>query len=83
MKIKDEFLTTHNEGTVKVSLEMGESASESSLSLTSWNGVLRGQKAFSGEPGVWTFASWLDGRAGRIDPQAVGDMVVICRYTAT
>jgi hypothetical protein len=92
LKVKQEFAESHNESTVKMTLEAGDTAPtptgaepadpEDILAVTPWHGALRAGKAFSDPPGTWTLNAWLDD-GEHLDPAAVEDLLVICSYSVT
>jgi hypothetical protein len=83
MKVGSQFAATHNERTVKLSLEKGTAASAQALPISSWNGLLHAEKAGSGDPGDWTLTAWLEstGVHSRLDAEAVEEIMVVCHYT--
>jgi hypothetical protein len=83
VKVQPEFAITHNESSLKLSLEAGAAASDTSLTLAPWNGLLRAGKSPAGSPGDWTLTAWLEPVAGthaRLDPNAIQDILVVSRY---
>jgi hypothetical protein len=83
VQVKPEFVSTHNESSLKLSLKAGAGASSLPLTLVPWNGLLRAEESPSGLPGSWTLTAWLEPVAGthtRVDPNAIQDIVVVCRY---
>ena len=84
VEIGPTFAGDYNESTLKLSLQAGTTASNNPLNLASWNGLLRAAKSPAGRPGDWTLTAWLDaGNAEhqRLDPDAIKDIQVLCRYT--
>src|SRR5207249_11401950 len=59
VKVKNAFIGTHNDSTVKTSLQPGTVASTTSLKVTAWNVLLRAEKNPAGALGNWTLAVWL------------------------
>lgn len=89
VKVKPEFANTHNESTLKLSLEAGTAASNNPMNLAvwnGWNGLLRAAKSPAGSPGEWTLTAWRDMGGGaheRLDPNAIQDIMVVCHYTCS
>jgi hypothetical protein len=86
VKIKPEFTGDHNESTLKLSLEAGDAVSNTELALAPWNGLLRAEKKPVGSPGNWTLTSWLGSAVAvhkPLDPDAIQDILVVCRYKCT
>jgi hypothetical protein len=90
VKVKPDFVDTHNDATVKLTLSAGNTAPTSAnhqssdlLSLAPWNGLLRAEKTFNQTPGNWTMNAWLDDGNGpsRLEPNAIAYFVVLCQYT--
>jgi hypothetical protein len=84
-----EFATTHNETTLKLSLEPGTIPSTNSLPLSPWNGLLRATKSKPSEEDLageeldnWILAGWLEHSTGRrIHPDAIEDVLLVCHYS--
>jgi hypothetical protein len=86
VKVKQGFANT-----LKLSLEAGTSASNSPLTLTSWNSLLRGTKSPAGALGNWTLTAWSEAPGApppppppphlRLDPDAIEDIALVCSYT--
>ncbi len=86
MKIKPEFSVSHNDSTLKLSLQAGAAASTNPLALSTWNKLLRTAESPGGPLGDWTLTAWLDTGGGlkeRLDPNAIQDILVVCRYTCS
>jgi hypothetical protein len=86
VKIRPEFASTHNESTVKLSLEAGTDASANPLEIKPWNGLLRtATESPAGALGNWTLTGWLQepgvNTHERIDPKAIEDILVVCHYS--
>ena len=64
VKVKSKFANSHNEATVKLSMEAGATVSNNELTLVPWNGLFRAVKTPSSSPGNWTLTSWLDSGNG-------------------
>src|SRR5438105_1791399 len=60
VKVNQEFSTSHNESTLKLSLQAGSNASTIALVLSAWNGLLQTEEPHGGPLGDWTMAAWLD-----------------------
>lgn len=89
VKVKQEFSDSHNESTLKLALAAGATAPTSGtatstdiLQLMLWNGLLRTSKDFNNPPppGAFTLNAWLNA-SDRLDPNAIQDILVVCRYT--
>jgi len=80
-----EFTSTHNESTLKLSLEAGTDASANPEPLKSWNGLLRATKSSTGGLGNWTLTGWQqepeDDKHNHIDPNAIEDILLVCHYS--
>ncbi|WP_186764389.1 neuraminidase-like domain-containing protein [Pistricoccus aurantiacus] len=88
VKVRPEFAATHNEGTLKVTLEPGAVATPGAapIALTSWNGLLRADVPAGSAPGDWTMSAWLapgGGARTRLSQGALEDVVLICTCTCT
>jgi hypothetical protein len=86
VKVKPEFSASHNKSTLKLSLKTGAAASETPLAVSEWNELLRTAESPGGSPGNWTLTAWLDtgdGVAKRLDPDAIQDILAVCRYTCS
>lgn len=74
-----------NETTMKIALAPGATApgpGGETLSLSNWNGLVRGTKnSLSNAPGNFTLNAWLNSGA-HVDPNAIQDIILVCRYTA-
>jgi Tc toxin complex TcA C-terminal TcB-binding domain/Neuraminidase-like domain len=91
VQVEGAFAGMYKADTLKFALAPGNSAAPpttvqpgDTLSLADWNGLLRGEKAFTfnNAPGNWTLNGWLN--AGeRLDPNAIEDIVVVCHYAIT
>ena len=92
VKVRAEFVSAHNENTLKLSLEPGTDPSANPLEAlppSTWNGVLRATKLpegeLTGELGDWTLTEWQElvegGTYDRIDPNAIEDNLVVCHYS--
>ena len=83
VKVKPEFCVSHNDSTMQLSLQAGEAATVP-LTLSTWNELLRTAESPGGSPGDWTLTAWLDAGGGvtqHLDPNAIQDMLLVCRYT--
>jgi hypothetical protein len=86
IKVATEFVGTHNQSTLTVSLEQGTSTSGTAMSMSDWNGLLFAQKENIGwqtptvaEGSEWTLTAWRD-TTQRVDPSALEDIYVVGRY---
>jgi hypothetical protein len=51
------------------------------INLDLWNGLVRGSKEINNSaPGTFTLNAWRNA-TDRLDPNAIQDIVVVCRYT--
>jgi hypothetical protein len=81
VKVKPEYAESHNDSTLKLSLEPGVAKSPTALQLAEVAGLLRAEKSPGGALGPWTLTGWLDGTPHlRIGPEATQDIVLVCRY---
>lgn len=85
LKVRPESASTHNETTLKLSIEPEANAPGSPLEpVRPWNGLLRAVKApngdLAGKLGNWILTAWR-GTDDRIDPNAIEDILVICHYS--
>lgn len=84
VKIKKEFSASHNESTLKFTLAVGAPTSGTALPtelpLVLWNGLLRTSKDFNNPPDVFTLNAWVNTDTP-LDPKAIQDILVVCRYT--
>jgi len=74
----------HDETTMNIALAPGATApgpGGETLPLSNWNELVRGTKSMSNAPGNFTLNAWLNGGA-HVDPNAIQDIIVVCRYTA-
>jgi Tc toxin complex TcA C-terminal TcB-binding domain len=69
LKVKPAFAETHNESTVRLALEPGDTAPTPTdaepgeiLALSPWEGMLRAGKTFGEPPGTWTLNAWFGRR---------------------
>lgn len=84
VKIKPEYSVSHNESTLQLSLQAGTAASNTPATLSAWNGLLRTAESSGGSLGNWTLTAWLDAGGGvkqRLEPNAIQDILLVCRYT--
>ncbi|PWB49644.1 MAG: hypothetical protein C3F06_13815 [Candidatus Methanoperedenaceae archaeon] len=83
VKIKPEFNRGYNESTFKLALAAGTTAPASGTEPLLWNGLLRTSMVFTNlELGAFTpftLGAWVND--GHIDPNAIQDIFVVCRYT--
>ncbi len=80
----------HDENTIRLTLAAGATAPGPDnaqpgdiLTLTPWNGMLRGPKTMNATPGAFTFNAWRrkDNKNLEVDASAIQDILVVCRYT--
>ena len=84
VKIKEDFVDSYTDSTLKLSLKAGTAASMSPLDLVEWNDLLRGKMSPAGSLGNWTLTAWLDGTPHqRLDQNAIQDIFLVNRYTVT
>jgi hypothetical protein len=93
VEIKPEFSVSHNDSTLKLSLQAGPAASnnsdhenDNSLRLSTWSELLRTGEFTGGSLGNWTLTAWLDAGGGvnqRVEPDAIQDILLVCRYTCS
>lgn len=88
VKVRQEFAATHNEGTLKITLEPGTVATPDAapIALTTWNGLLHAELAPTGDLGNWTLTAWLtseDGARTRLAPGALEDIALVCTCICT
>ena len=72
---------------IKIALAAGPTAPEppggETLSLIPWNELMRGSKRFDNQlPGTFTLNAWRNA-GDHLDPNAIQDIVVVCRYTVS
>jgi hypothetical protein len=90
---KPEFLAAHTPAETKQSLKLsfraGPNPSGTAVDLDSWQqipGLYAGPVAGGGLPGKWTLAAWwqkADETHIRLQPDALQNVLLICRYTIT
>lgn len=81
VKVKRHFGESHNDGTLQLVLAPGKDASSEALALESLAGLLQGVRSQAGPFGDWTLTNWLEGDPHmRLNPQAIKDMLLVCRY---
>jgi receptor-binding and translocation channel-forming TcA subunit of Tc toxin/ABC toxin-like protein/neuraminidase-like protein len=89
VKIKPEFSISHSDSTLKLSLQSGTEASDIPLTLSTWSELLRTDESPGGSLGNWTLTAWLgdedddDDVRHRLEPDAIQDILLICRYTCS
>lgn len=83
VKVRPAFAATHNAGTLRLSLDAGVGPSDAPAALAPVDGALQGSFALAGAPGSWTLTGWRDDGGGRapIDPAAIEELYLVCRYT--
>ena len=88
VKVAADFLATHNESNLTVAVTEGTAPTGAAMIMTPWNDLLFAEKENIGCDGTgrrrrWgmnAFGAWRD-VTQRLDPAAVEDICVICRYT--
>ena len=88
VEIAAAFAEDYNAKTLKLAFGPGDVAPTNPLDLVPWNGLLRGTLTTGGSPGHWTLAAWREDDAGAmpaehlpLDPAALRNLYLICRYT--
>ncbi len=88
VKVRESFVGTYTADTFRLSLQPGSTASSTPITLTTWNGLLRGERAPAGTLGPWTLAIWEDTdpdpgteAPALVDANAIEDIVLVCHYT--
>ncbi|HVE74606.1 MAG TPA: hypothetical protein VNA30_05890 [Mycobacteriales bacterium] len=82
VKVKPEYAESHNDSTLRLSLEPGVANPPAALLVAEVEGLLRAEKSPGGALGTWTLTGWLDGTPHlRIGAEAIQDIVLVCRYT--
>jgi len=76
----------HNANTMKIALAPGATApvppSGETLFLSNWNEMVRGTKNLNNDPGPFTLNAWRNVQ-DHVDPSAIQDIIVVCRYTVS
>jgi hypothetical protein len=81
VKIRPELADSHNDANLEFALEPNRNPPTTALSLETVAGVLRAVKSPAGPLGEWTLTAWRDGTPHiRLDPEAIEDLVLVCRY---
>ncbi len=82
VKVNSDFAQSHNDATLKLSLEAGRQASAAAMAVETVAGLLRTAKSPAGALGDWTLTAWLDGSPHvHVDPEAIDDVLLVCRYS--
>jgi hypothetical protein len=84
VKVAPDFTKDYMEnGELALSITAGTTASATPLTLTTWNGLLRGESTATGPLGEWTLAAWRthNGVTGPVAPGSIEDAVVVIGYT--
>jgi hypothetical protein len=88
-KVKPDFAGDHNDSTIELALAAGTTApgpGGATLNLDTWNGLVRGTKELNNSPGAFTLNAWrIIGQSPPkpLNPNAIQDIVVVCRYICT
>jgi hypothetical protein len=83
VEVKDEFVTIHNNSSIKLVLAPGVAPTDQPLALTTLNGLLRAEKTQTSQPGEWMLTAWLDSGDGvhqRLNTEALKDIFIVCHY---
>jgi hypothetical protein len=87
VKIDADFVERYTDTTLKLALKAGTTASGEPLGINigALTGLLEAEKSLAaGSLGNWTLTAWLDGAPHqRLDPDAIQDIFLVCRYTCT
>jgi hypothetical protein len=76
VKVKDGF-GDHNQSTMRISVA-GET-----LGLDTWSNLIRGSKSLNNvDPGTFTMNAWLNDH-DHLNPDAIQDIMIICRYNCS
>jgi len=87
VKVKQDSVG-HDENTIRITLAAGATAplppaTGQTLPLDRWNGLIRGLKEnLNNVPGPFTLNAWLNS-GQHLDPNAIQDVIVVCRYSVT
>ena len=84
IKVQPDFISSHNETTLVVTLDAGISPGVDTVALAPWHALLRGSRQFSGALQPWTLEAHLEPSINvreRLHPEALADLVLVCRYT--
>jgi Tc toxin complex TcA C-terminal TcB-binding domain/ABC toxin N-terminal region/Neuraminidase-like domain len=81
VQVNSGFAESHNEATLKLAFEPGKRTSTAALNVEALSGLLHAVKSPAGPLGDWTLTAWLDGNPHlRLDPHAIRDVLLVCRY---
>ena len=82
VKVHPDYVSDYDKSTLKLSLEPGLDAPVNVLTLESWNGLLKAVKSPAGDLGNWILTAWFaeDEKHQRLDPKAIEEVLVLCRY---
>jgi len=84
VSVRPEYAGSHNDSTLRLSLEPGVSNPPTPLQMAETGGLLRAERSSGGALGAWTLTGWLDGTPHvRIETDAIQDIVTVCRYTCS
>jgi hypothetical protein len=86
VKVRPEHAATHNQATLKFTMEPGSVSTPGGtpLTLEPWNGLLRAEIAPAGAVGDWTLTAWLSAGGAahtRLAPGALEDIALVCTCT--
>lgn len=78
--VNDDYRATHNEHTLQIKLSRNETPSGQPLSGSQWHGLLRfGLSDLDEDLGTWVATVQLE--SGRLEPRAITDILLLCRYS--
>jgi Tc toxin complex TcA C-terminal TcB-binding domain len=87
VRIDADFADSYTDTTLKLALKAGTTASATLLNINidDLTGLLHAEKSpAGGSLGNWTLTAWLAGTPHlRLDPDAIQDIFLVCRYTCT
>jgi Tc toxin complex TcA C-terminal TcB-binding domain/Neuraminidase-like domain/Salmonella virulence plasmid 28.1kDa A protein len=66
---------------IKIALAADPAAPET-VSLSLWNGLMRGAREINNGPGAFTLNAWRNGN-DPLEPNAIQDIIIVCRYTVS
>ena len=87
VKVKSDFVSTHNDTTLKLSLRPETSPSDQAMPIAAWSGLLRAEKTSAGQPGTWMLTAWRQEEGSsthnRLVAEAIADIIIVCHYSIT